>query len=428
MSLHSQLFRGDPKLEAAAVSDSAHILPGASGPHVAKIQQALIQVDGAAIVADGIYGSATAAAVADFKRKQQPQILNFAGKIDNIVGIKTIAALDVAMENRIDPVVVIGSCAGPTTPVTTSFSSTGLATKRAFGALGGSVASFVRSVIRGNPYVPQGALPGDGMPDSLPPTKTYAVLVTVEPSLEGTGQFIELSIINSSRDNGSATVFPNRITKSTTVRVTGGAQTMPLHAGQLQIQAKLDGTTVKATSRGFSVCAHPLNMEETFGRDINSDSAVGLIVRIAIKSDSGRFDDLDEVDMSEVVEQFHKDQPPFKDGSGFANTSPYQPIIPKQGPRTMVDSHVEPRPTPGPKGKANRIQLHIFHCKRCGAVNKVVPKSGFDILHEVFLVGKVFKHKVTKVGAAIGIRVGANVFNATAGSATGCRSPDHDLK
>jgi len=102
MALQSQLLRGDPKLEAAAVSDSAHILPGARGPHVLKIQQALIQVAGAAIVPDGSYGPATAAAVADFKRKQQPQILNFAGKIDNIVGVKTMKALDAGMLRK-DP-------------------------------------------------------------------------------------------------------------------------------------------------------------------------------------------------------------------------------------------------------------------------------------------------------------------------------------
>jgi hypothetical protein len=97
MALRSELFRGDKKLEAAAVSDPAHILPGHRGPHVAKIQQALIQVAGADLEADGIYGPATAAVVADFKRNQKPQILNFAGEIDNIVGIKTIAALDDGM-------------------------------------------------------------------------------------------------------------------------------------------------------------------------------------------------------------------------------------------------------------------------------------------------------------------------------------------
>jgi hypothetical protein len=95
MALQSQLFRGDPKLEAAAVSDPAHILPGSSGSHVGKIQQALIQLDGASLVQDSSYGQATAAAVAAFKRKRQ--ILNSSGQIDNIVGKKTIAALDSEM-------------------------------------------------------------------------------------------------------------------------------------------------------------------------------------------------------------------------------------------------------------------------------------------------------------------------------------------
>lgn len=63
MALQSQLFRGDPKLEAAGVSDPAHIVPGAKGEHVRRIQQALIQLGGAAIAPDGVYGPATAAAV-----------------------------------------------------------------------------------------------------------------------------------------------------------------------------------------------------------------------------------------------------------------------------------------------------------------------------------------------------------------------------
>lgn len=95
MALQSQLFRGDPKIEAAAESDPAHVLPGARGPHVVKIQQALIQLDGAALSPDGIYGQGTAAAVAAFKQKRQ--ILNVQGQIDNIVGKKTVAALDSEM-------------------------------------------------------------------------------------------------------------------------------------------------------------------------------------------------------------------------------------------------------------------------------------------------------------------------------------------
>jgi len=95
MGLQSKLFKGDAKLEAAANSDPAHIAPGAKGSHVGKIQQALIKLDGAAITADSAYGPATATAVAAFKQKRQ--ILNFAGKIDNIVGKKTIARLDEEM-------------------------------------------------------------------------------------------------------------------------------------------------------------------------------------------------------------------------------------------------------------------------------------------------------------------------------------------
>jgi hypothetical protein len=49
MSLQSQLFQGDPKLEAPAVSDPAHIMPGAVGEYVGKIQQALTQLDGATL-------------------------------------------------------------------------------------------------------------------------------------------------------------------------------------------------------------------------------------------------------------------------------------------------------------------------------------------------------------------------------------------
>jgi peptidoglycan hydrolase-like protein with peptidoglycan-binding domain len=59
MALQSQLFHGDSKLEAAAMSDPAHIVQGATGEHVPKIQLALIQLDGAALKPDGSYGPAT---------------------------------------------------------------------------------------------------------------------------------------------------------------------------------------------------------------------------------------------------------------------------------------------------------------------------------------------------------------------------------
>ena len=94
MALHSKLFRGDPKLEAAAVSDPAHITPGTSGRHVAKIQQALNMIDGAAIAEDGKYGRATATAVLTYKRKRNIVNRSYQTQADDIIGKMTIASLD----------------------------------------------------------------------------------------------------------------------------------------------------------------------------------------------------------------------------------------------------------------------------------------------------------------------------------------------
>lgn len=103
MPLQSQLFRGDVKLEAAATSDPAHIVPGDRGEHVRKIQLALIQLDNATIQADSQYGPATAAAVLAYKRKRGIINRSYQTQPDNIVGKMTMAALDqelLAKENN----------------------------------------------------------------------------------------------------------------------------------------------------------------------------------------------------------------------------------------------------------------------------------------------------------------------------------------
>jgi peptidoglycan hydrolase-like protein with peptidoglycan-binding domain len=94
MSLRSRLLSGDPKLEAAAISDAAHIVTGTTGPHVRKIQLALIQLDGANIVPDGVYGLTTAAAVLAYKQKRNIINRSYQTSADNIVGRMTISALD----------------------------------------------------------------------------------------------------------------------------------------------------------------------------------------------------------------------------------------------------------------------------------------------------------------------------------------------
>jgi hypothetical protein len=107
MALVSKLFKGNPKLEACQVSDPAHIFQGMSGEHVAKIQTALIQTDGASIdqreLDRRFYGPSTAEAVLRFKKNPKRKILNFRGQFDDIVGKKTITALDLEMAGETNP-------------------------------------------------------------------------------------------------------------------------------------------------------------------------------------------------------------------------------------------------------------------------------------------------------------------------------------
>jgi peptidoglycan hydrolase-like protein with peptidoglycan-binding domain len=95
--LKSRLFRGDPKLEAAAVSNAAHITQGATGQHVLKIQLAVARLDGVPITQDSMYGLKTAAAVLAYKQKRSIINRSYQTKADDIVGIMTMAALDQEM-------------------------------------------------------------------------------------------------------------------------------------------------------------------------------------------------------------------------------------------------------------------------------------------------------------------------------------------
>ncbi len=104
MSLISNLFKSDQKLQACLVQDSAHVLTGASGEHVAKIQAALGELDRATIASDELqsmrYGASTANAVLDYKTKRGIINRTYQTTADNIVGKMTIARLDAEMAAR----------------------------------------------------------------------------------------------------------------------------------------------------------------------------------------------------------------------------------------------------------------------------------------------------------------------------------------
>src|SRR5271169_1682823 len=106
MPVQSKLFTSDPqvrdRLNKALVSDPDHIVPGAVGDHVSKIQTALSILGKVAInsneVDQELYGPTTADAVQAFKASCKPPLLNFKNSLDNITGKKTTRELDRQMQ------------------------------------------------------------------------------------------------------------------------------------------------------------------------------------------------------------------------------------------------------------------------------------------------------------------------------------------
>lgn len=275
-------------------------------------------------------------------------------------------------------------------------------------------------IIRGNPFVTKNATDA-GLPPSIPPGKTYEIEITLSLPIMDTGQFVSLAIISASGDNGGATISPVRIQQTTTITITGGTQTKPGHAGQLKIEAKLDGSTAKGTSDGFSICAHPINYSDPRDSDINTPGSVGVRVQDGWESDSGTFANLDETEISEVVDYVGvNDSPPFaaRGAIPFKNSG-YLP-----GNSLTKDSHSIGRASIslGPAGISEALQLCIYKCKRCGVVDIALPKSGFKRVHEVFKDGVKWKYKTKKFGFSV--TIGAYITEAGDGNAI---SDDHDL-
>lgn len=114
MPLVSRALSGDSKLEACLVDDRAHLTIGVSGEHVAKVQAAIMYLDGTDIDGSELqtqtYGQSTAAAVLAFKTARS--IINHAYQQtpDNIVGKMTIKRID-------DELLIAQSASKSTLPV-----------------------------------------------------------------------------------------------------------------------------------------------------------------------------------------------------------------------------------------------------------------------------------------------------------------------
>jgi hypothetical protein len=99
--LKSKLFAGDARLRACLVDNAKHVTLGDHGPHVSKIQSAVLMLDDVRIAGAELaarrYGPTTAKAVLAYKTRRQIINRSYQSKPDDIVGIMTMRALDEEM-------------------------------------------------------------------------------------------------------------------------------------------------------------------------------------------------------------------------------------------------------------------------------------------------------------------------------------------
>jgi hypothetical protein len=202
------------------------------------------------------------------------------------------------------------------------------------------------------------------------------------------------------------------VTGSTTVQLRGDDQTRPGRGGRLQLIAQ-QGTTVLATSRGFSVAAIPHTFSTTFLARVTDPAKRGIEVSFGWQSDSGQVGDLDEVTMAEEIEDTLVSGC-FVGNSG--NVAPRPPVAATAPP--LKDTHSSRVATMTREGRQVTRQVARFDDKRSGGAGLPVPNSGYEISRRVddlpFGLGRLFT--ITKEGQATtanGIASAAGVGSIT---------------
>ena len=252
---------------------------------------------------------------------------------------------------------------------------------------------------------------GPNLPFSISPSRTFDVPVTITPSLEGTGHYIQIDVINSSAATGTATLTSNnRLTANGMVTIKGGAQTKVGNGGQLKIRAKFDGMKECAQSKGFTVCAHPIAIGFDFA---GIDSPLifkgkpfwGAAYRLNFTCDSGNNSDCSQTKISEVVKvitasAFFAGAQDFR--SDFMITTDPQTDHHGEGSdnATLMKITMEEFNNTG-----IRIdhQFFRFADARCGISEDIVagpkvPTSGFRITKTISKEGEMYFVNVKKEG------------------------------
>jgi len=278
----------------------------------------------------------------------------------------------------------------------------------------------------------------------IPPRVNTAVHVIVTPNLTTSKQneSVSLTVTNQNNDaNGIATVNgssdPQKIYQDGDIQLSGTKQTAPGssgftgfsgQAGNLRLVVQVRSQTT-AQSNGFSVAAIPTDVSFTDQGVITQETQDGtsypyrgFLAHYNLKSDSGNFGDLSQIEISEQVQPITSlCTGVFKDNNSVS-TSTYMSANDMVDVGTL-DHHAIPVQNIYPKPHTGTLvfaQTFEFKDARTGVKDIPVPNSGFRITHTVTPnpapSGRVFNVTVTKVGSeetANGIHSLAGTGNAT---------------
>jgi hypothetical protein len=228
-----------------------------------------------------------------------------------------------------------------------------------------------------------------GMSERIPPRKSINVPITISGGSKGTK--VDISIDGAGGSNGDGTINGKAsVTKksSGTLTLKGTQQTVPGNAGKLNLVAKVGGAEV-GRSNSFTICAIPTEVKVKFGGLITGTER-GIKMTTYNNSDSGKVTDLDQVQMSEMVQ--------YQNGAGcFAgitsgSNSGY--LRAKASPHG-VDSHSTPISLISGVGYIESVQGFKFKDDRSGVTDIGVKNSGFMIERTVTVDKKSNKYITT---------------------------------
>lgn len=208
-----------------------------------------------------------------------------------------------------------------------------------------------------------------GMPDRIPPRVDTTVGVGVVGFTPPMAP-ITLSIDGVGGGNGAATINGAAtfdITGTTTVQLRGTTQTSVGNAGSLRLVAN-QGPTRLAASNTFSVSSVPQNWSMSFLRLVTGASR-GIVVQDRWESDSGVVADLDQTEISELVETKR---------SGGSQAGAGQ-VVSGFLPGDTFTSDTHSTPVVRSTGFSVKSQVSIFNDRRTGATDVPMTNSGYSI-------------------------------------------------